>query len=100
MLPTAGSTNPGDWAETAKPLFRAGGNGVYLPVCVFVVSVRDNRGSYAWLAEPLAVPEGAKLQFRTATDAELHPLDAGAVDAIVTRVAAWYDALPRQLQPV
>jgi hypothetical protein len=93
------SPNPDDWTETAKPLFRAGGNGLYLPVCVFVVSVRDNRGAYAWLAEPLVQPQGAKLQFRSATDAELHELGADAVNEIVERVGAWYDALPRQLQP-
>jgi hypothetical protein len=91
------SSNPGDWMQAVKQLFRGPGSPVYLPVCVFVVNVRDNKAFYAWVAEPFVEADGVKLQFHEQGD--FHPLDPAAVGEIVDRVKAWYDALPRQLTP-
>src|SRR5205807_2620076 len=57
------SSNPNDWMQNVKQLFKGGGNGVYLPACVFVVNVRDNQSQYAWVAEPVVEAGGAKLLF-------------------------------------
>ena len=91
------SSNPDDWMRTVKPLFKTGGSTIYLPACVFVVNVRDNRACYAWLAEPSVEPNGATLRF--SESGTFHDLDEAAVGRIVDRVKAWYDALPKQLQP-
>src|SRR3954471_1089406 len=71
------SSDPNDWMQDVKQLFRGPGSPVYLPVCVFVVNVRDNKAVYAWVAEPLVVPDGAKLQFHEQGD--FQPLDSTAV---------------------
>jgi hypothetical protein len=88
--------DPNDWPRTATQLFRPGGGNHFLPVCLFAINVRDNRAAYAWLAEPLVQEKGAKLQFHSS--GEFHDLDTSAVNEIVDRVNAWYDALPTQLQ--
>src|SRR5438876_8738801 len=36
------SSNPNDWMQNVKNLFKGGGL-VFLPACVFVVNVRENR---------------------------------------------------------
>ena len=46
-----------------QELFRPKQSSMYLPGCVVVVNVRDNRALYAWVAEPLVEEQGAKLQF-------------------------------------
>ena len=46
------SSDPNDWMQDVKQLFRGTGSPIYLPVCVFVVNVRDNKAFYAWVAEP------------------------------------------------
>ncbi|MCI0702277.1 MAG: DUF4365 domain-containing protein [Planctomycetia bacterium] len=91
------STDQTDWTKTAKQLFRPAGSQIYLPACVFVINVRDNRAAYAWLAEPLVQEKSAKLQFHET--GSFHDLNESAVNEIVDRVNAWYDALPHQLQP-
>ena len=91
------SSNPNDWMQNVKPLFRGRGSPIYLPVCVFVVNVRDNRAFYAWVAEPQVEAKGATLRFHeTGT---FQPLDAAAISDIIDRVKAWYDVLPKQLMP-
>ena len=88
--------NSDDWTQNVKQLFRPTGNSIYLPVCVFVVNVRDNRAYYAWLAEPTVEDKRATLRFPAG---EFKELDRPAVDTIVNRVRAWYDVLPQQLTP-
>jgi hypothetical protein len=91
------ASNPADWMENVKPLFRADRSSVFLPACVFVVNVRDNRAYYAWVAEPQVQSKGATLRFHETGD--FHDLDRAAVNEIVDRVKAWYDVLPKQLMP-
>lgn len=91
------SPEPQEWVRNVNALFHADGGKLYsLPACVFVSNVRDNRTVYAWLAEPLVGEKGATLKVHF--QAAFRDLDAAAVDEIIGRVAAWYDALPRQLQ--
>jgi hypothetical protein len=90
------SPNPADWTQNVKQLFRPRGSEIYLPVCVFVVNVRDNRAYYAWLAEPSVEDQRATLRF---PPGDFKELDRPAVDTIVDRVRAWYDVLPQQLTP-
>lgn len=92
------SSTPADWMENVKHLFGPYGSAVYLPVCVFVVNVRDNRAAYAWVAEPSVSDRGAGLRFHE--QPTFQNLDATAVGQVVDRVKVWYDALPHQLQPV
>ena len=91
------SSNPNDWMQNVQQLFRGRGSPIYLPVCVFVVNVRENKAFYAWVAEPQIETRGATLRFHeTGT---FHPLDSAAVSNIIDRVKAWYDVLPKQLTP-
>ena len=93
----ATSSDPNDWMQDVKPLFRGRGSPISLPVCIFVVNVRENEAFYAWVAEPQVEAKGATLRFHeTGT---FHPLDPAAVSDIVDRVKAWYQALPNQLMP-
>jgi len=91
------SSNPKDWMKAVKQLFPAKGSSIYLPTCVFVINVRDNRASYAWLAEPLVEAQGAKLRFHE--NGSFHDLNPLAVNEIIDRINAWYDVLPQQLIP-
>jgi hypothetical protein len=91
------SSNPNDWMQNVKQLFKDGGRRVFLPACVFVVNVRDNRSQYAWVAEPVVDAKGAKLVFHE--DGQFQDLDTSAVTEIVERVKAWYDAFPKQIIP-
>ncbi len=88
------SSDFGEWMRTVKKLFGGQEKLVYLPTCVFVVNVRDNNAWYAWVAEPTVEPEGPTLQFHQAGD--FHGLDDAAVTEIISRVKAWYEALPKQ----
>ena len=91
----ATSSDPNDWMPDVEPLFR--GRPISLPVCVFVVNVRENQAFYAWVAEPQVEAKGATLRFHeTGT---FHPLDPAAVSDIIDRVKAWYQVLPNQLMP-
>ncbi len=89
------SSNPDDWMQNVKQLFKSGP--VYLPACVFVVNVRDNKSQYAWIAEPVVEAKIAKLIFHEG--GSFQGLDTPAVTEIVDRVKAWYDALPKQVVP-
>ena len=91
------SSNPNDWMQNVQQLFRGPGSPIYLPVCVFVVNVRESRAFYAWVAEPQVEAKGATLRFHET--GAFHPLDAAAISDIIDRVKAWYDVLPKQLMP-
>jgi hypothetical protein len=91
------SSNPNDWVQNVKPLFRGRGSPISLPMCVFVVNVRENKAFYAWVAEPQIEAKGATL--RSHETGTFHPLDPAAVSDIIDRVKAWYDVLPKQLMP-
>lgn len=91
------SADPTVWMEHVKQLFPGPGSQVYLPACVFVVNVRETTAWYAWVAEP-QVGENSRTLHIPSPPA-FHPLDAAAVDEIVDRVKAYYQALPRHLQP-
>lgn len=93
----ATSSDPNDWMQDVKPLFRGHGSPISLPVCVFVVNVRENNAFYAWLAEPQVEAKGATLRLHET--GAFHPLDPAAVSDIIDRVKAWYDVLPSQLMP-
>jgi hypothetical protein len=83
--------------QDVKHLFRGRGSPIHLPVCVFVVNVRENKVFYAWVAEPQVEAKGATLRFHEAST--FHPLDPAAVSDLIDRVKAWYDVLPKQLMP-
>jgi hypothetical protein len=91
------SSDPNDRVHSVEQLFRGRDSPMYLPVCVFVVNVRDNKVFYASVAEPQVEAKGATLQVHAT--ASFHPLDPAAVSDIVDRVKAWYHALPSQLMP-
>lgn len=92
------SSDPTEWMQNVKQLFRGSGAVIYLPVCVFVVNVRENTAFYAWMAEPLVEDNGTTLRFYET--GAFHPLDAAAVSEIVERVKGWYAARAAHLQPV
>jgi hypothetical protein len=71
---------------------------IYLPVCVFVVNVPDNKALYAWVADPQVEVKSATLRFHES--GIFHPLDSAAVSGIIDRVKAWYPVPPSQLMPV
>ncbi len=91
------SANADDWMQTVQQLFQGNGSPIYLPATVFVVNVRDNRASYAGLAEPRIDAKGATLRLHDV--GQFQELDAAAVNALVDRIKAWYDVLPKQLMP-
>src|SRR5690242_20738094 len=91
------SSDPDDWMQDVQPLFRGRSRPISLPVCVFVVNVRENRAFYAWVAEPQVEAKGATLRFHEM--GAFHPLDPDAVGDIIDRVKAWYQVLPKQLMP-
>ena len=91
------SSDPNDWMQNVKQLFRGRGSPIYLPVCVFVVNVRENKAFYAWVAEPQVEAKGATLRFHET--GSFHALDPAAVSDIIDRVKTWYHVLPSQLMP-
>jgi hypothetical protein len=93
----ATSSDPNDWTQDVKQLFRTGVSPANFPVCVFVVNVRENKAFYAWMAEPEVEAKGATL--RTHPTGTFHPLDTAAVSDIIDRVKAWYHVLGNQLMP-
>jgi hypothetical protein len=90
------SANPADWMHSVKQLFRNGNGQLNLPTCLFVVNVRDNQAQYAWIAEPVAEPNRAALQFHQSPT--FHELNDAAVTEVVHRVTAYYAVMPKQLQ--
>ncbi len=91
------SVDPTVWMENVKQLFPGPGTPVYLPACMFVVNVRENTAWYAWVAEPQAGENSRTLHIPSPP--AFHPLDAAAIDGIVDRVKAYYQALSKQLVP-
>lgn len=91
------SSDPTDWMRNVQTLFRGGSEHPYLPTCVVVVDIRDNKAQYAWIAEPIARPDGDGAILRIHPIAAFHELDDAAVTAIVRRVKAYYDVTPKQL---
>lgn len=89
------SADPADWMQNVEQLFWPAGRQVYLPTCVFVVDVRENTISYAWVTEPTAETNAAKLTYHDTPS--FHPLTAAAVADIISRVKAYYDVFPKQL---
>lgn len=87
------SSDAREWTEHVKQLYTS--EKFYLPTCVFIVNVRDNKAAYAWVAEPKVTGDSAGLTFFEHPD--FHLLDRGAVDGIVSRVREWYDAMPHSL---
>ena len=62
------------------------------PVCLFYFTMRDNQAYYTWILEPLLQETGEpRLRKREVADCKM--LDHDSLDAIVTQVSKWYDAL-------
>jgi hypothetical protein len=91
------SSDQAVWVGGVKHVFQPDNSRIFIPVCVFVVNVRENRALYAWSAEPTIEDEKAKLKFPLTPT--FHHLDQKAVDEIVNRVKEWYDIVPRELRP-
>ncbi len=91
------SADPNEWTQDVNRFFKTPGHVLHLPVCVWVVNVRENKAYFAWVAEPETTERGVKLRFHTT--GSFLPLDTAAVNQIVDRVKAWYAALPKQLVP-
>lgn len=91
------SSNPSEWMRDVKQLFPTPGVQVYLPTCVFLINVKDNKAFYAWAAKPTVEGRSAKLQFYERGN--FSPLDEAAVDTIVDEVEAYYRAIAKILAP-
>lgn len=91
------SSDPNDWMQGVKQLFR-GSNGIDpYPACVFVINVKDDSAFYAWSAEPCGEKNTATLNFHE--KGHFHPLDKNAVSEIIDRVRSFYRVKPRKLTP-
>lgn len=62
-----------------------------LPVCAFVIGVRNLDGLYRWVVEPTVADGRGVLRHQAQPD--WRPLDDAGVDRIVTEVSGYYDAL-------
>jgi hypothetical protein len=72
--------------------------GFTYPVCLLYFTMRDDQAFFAWLAEPVIDEAGApKLLLPNKTDCKV--LTQAVLDAAVTRVVEWYDALQAALAP-
>ena len=91
------SSDPNDWMQDVQQLFRGPGSPIYMPACVFVANVRENKAFYAWVAELQVEAKGATLRFHETST--FLPLDPAAVSDIIDRVKAWYHVLSNQLMP-
>lgn len=91
------SSDPNDWMRDVEPLFRGRGGQINLPVCVFVVNVRENKALYAWVAEPQVEAKGATLRFHES--GTFQPLDPTAISDMIDQVKTWYRVLSNQLMP-
>ena len=61
------------------------------PVVLFFYTMEDGEGWYSWTTEPHLTSDGG-FELRANEEASCHPLDDEAVDGIISRVDAWYDA--------
>lgn len=78
-------------ARAAKRRYAARDGDVALPVCLFLFTVDNGEGHYAWLREPSLHPtEGATLV--APAKPSLTPLTREALVDIVRRVDTWYSA--------
>lgn len=91
------SADPNEWLAKVEPWFQDPDKPIWLPMCVFVVNVRENKAFYSWLTEP-QVDDGVATLGASLTP-QFHPLDQDAVNKIIDQVKAWYAALPKQLVP-
>ena len=66
------------------------------PVILFFFTMEKNQAWYTWVAEPIVLPQGLAT-FRLHDEAQCRPLHDQAVDEIVDRVNAWYDAYYSQV---
>jgi hypothetical protein len=67
------------------------------PVCLLFFTMRDDRGYYTWLLEPLVNGQG-KPRLRERSEADCRPLDKEGINQIVATVDRWYDALYTDLK--
>lgn len=77
------------WMSGVESIFQAGP--FYLPVCIFIINVRNNQAEYAWVAEPTIDGKIARLE--SLREGDFRPLDKQAVDQIFNRVQTWYQTL-------
>lgn len=64
---------------------------VPLPLCLFVFTMRDDRGYYGWLKEP-AVADPRLPVLRRVDEVRWGELDSSGLSEIIASVNAWYDA--------
>ncbi len=61
------------------------------PVCLFFFTMQDDKARYTWIAEPVVGADG-RPDLLIRLDAHCSPLDREAINTVVDRVEAWYDA--------
>jgi hypothetical protein len=61
-----------------------------LPYCLFYFTIDDGQAYVTWIAEPVIRGGRPKLQYHKVADCT--QLDREALDRIVERINAWYDA--------
>lgn len=61
------------------------------PVVLFFYTMENGEGWYTWTNEPCITSDGG-FELRANEEASCRPLDDQAVDEIISRVDAWYDA--------
>jgi len=84
---------PGDLHPAGDLLIREVAD-VPLPLCLFVFTMGDDRGYYAWLKEP-DVADARVPVLRPVNEARWTELDDAGLGRIVDSVNAWYDAQRR-----
>lgn len=60
------------------------------PICLFYFNVRTDEAFFGWIVEPVTDSATAALRFQSTP--RLQPLNEAALDEIIRRVHAWYDA--------
>jgi hypothetical protein len=73
--------------------------GAALPLCVFLIGVRQPEGLCRWLVEP--VVEDGQASLRRNPEPTWQPLDDAVVNRLLAQVNTWYDALngPSEAEP-
>jgi hypothetical protein len=61
-----------------------------LPLCVFVIGVREPNGIYRWVVEP--VVEDGRAELRRGAEGSWETLDKAGAARLIDRVTVWYDA--------
>jgi hypothetical protein len=62
------------------------------PVCLFLFTMENDDGWYAWVAEPIETEDGQVL-LRYGDEPACQPLHKGTLKDIIERVDGWYDAM-------